>query len=335
MGFPPNRNVASIRRAAAVLDISGGDSFTDLYGTARWNLVALPKIISLRVGTPLLLLPQTYGPFANPRRRAEAASIVDRARCAWARDPDGYAALRELLGDRFDPVRHREGVDVAFALPSRPPVGRIASECLPSGSDEVVVGLNVSGLIMNDPDSAARQFGLTIDYPRVVLELSRRLLDDVADRLVLVPHVRGTGSESDDVACQAVAAELAMPDRVSVLPPGLGASETKWYLSQLDWFCGTRMHATIGALSTGVPAAAIAYSLKTKGVFETCDMGHAVVDARSSSNHDVVDRLIELAARNRVERARLQARVDGVVRRACDQFAEILETVSSPESPQS
>ena len=191
--FPPNRNVEAIRRSAAVLDVSGGDSFTDLYGARRWHLVTLPKLISLRVGTPLVLLPQTYGPFRDPRRRRQAADIVANAQAAWARDPDGLDFLRELLGDRFDPTRHRQGVDVAFALsPRRPdelPDDLVA--CLDPARDHVTVGLNVSGLLMNEPDGGKSQFGLELDYRQLIDQVSSRLLDEVADHLVLVPHVRG------------------------------------------------------------------------------------------------------------------------------------------------
>ena len=249
------------------------------------------------------------------------------------RDPRGFDALRELLGDRFDPLRHREGVDVAFALPAIPPTDR-ARVTLPERTlGDVVVGLNVSGLIANDPQRSTSQFELSADYWRVVCGTGRRLLDEVADRLVLVPHVRGSGSESDDAACRAVAAELAEPERVSVLPGGLTASETKWCIAQLDWFCGTRMHATIAALSTGVPAASIAYSLKTQGVFETCGMGHAVVDARSVPTAEAINNLVELARRHSEERSYLAGRFGEVVDRAQLQFAEILDSIDGEGRP--
>jgi colanic acid/amylovoran biosynthesis protein len=54
-----NANVRFLRCTKAVLDISGGDSFTDLYGKLRVNLVTLPKQLTLRLGLPLFLLPQT------------------------------------------------------------------------------------------------------------------------------------------------------------------------------------------------------------------------------------------------------------------------------------
>ena len=42
----------------AVLDISGGDSFTDIYGKKRFQAMALTKRMALDAGVPLILLPQ-------------------------------------------------------------------------------------------------------------------------------------------------------------------------------------------------------------------------------------------------------------------------------------
>lgn len=330
VGVPPNRNVDAIRSSAVVLDITGGDSFTDLYGPRRWHSSILPKQITLRVGTPLVLLPQTYGPFTHPGRQQAAARVVAAAESAWARDPDGLDQLQQILGSDFDPARHRQGVDVAFALPAVPPsdLPDPLGPWLSSGSPRpTTVGLNVSGLLANDPDTARQEFGLALDYKRAVRRLAERLLDEVCDRLVLVPHVRGASDESDDAACRDLARTLDLPERVVTLPAGLDASQTKWCISRLDWFCGTRMHSTIAALSSGVPAAAVAYSHKTRGVFETCGLRHAVVDARSVGTPDAVDQLVELATRRDGDRAVLADTVDGVIDRASRQFDEILASV--------
>lgn len=295
LGGLGNPGVRDVDRADAVLDISGGDSFTDLYGPRRFQLVALPKLIALQRGTPLVLLPQTYGPFDSPRARRTAARIVRGAAMAWARDPDSYAALQALLGAAFDPARHRRGVDVAFLLEPRRPrdhVARPLEDWLAAGDGAPVVGLGVSGLIYGDP-AAAAQFGLAADYRAVVGELAQRLVTGAGARLVLVPHVRGSGQESDDRACADMLDRLepSARERVLMLPAGLGAAETKWAISRLDWFCGTRMHSTIAALSSGVPAAAIAYSGKTRGVFATCGVEAWVADARTEGTAAVVERV--------------------------------------------
>lgn len=292
LGGLGNPGVREVDQAAAVLDISGGDSFTDLYGRSRLQLVTLPKLIALQLGTPLILLPQTYGPFSSPRVRRVAETIVRGAAMAWARDPDGYDALRVLLGDAFDPTRHRCGVDVAFLLePRRPPehVAGVFQEWV--DSDEPIAGLGVSGLIYGD-ESADRRFGLTIDYRKAVSMLARHLVGRGV-RLVLVPHVRGTGAESDDRACEDLLQRLgpSMRERVSILPPALDAGQTKWCIGKMDWFCGTRMHSTIAGLSSGVPSAAIAYSGKIRGVFATCGQEEWVADARSTGTTELVNRL--------------------------------------------
>jgi polysaccharide pyruvyl transferase WcaK-like protein len=49
------------------------------------------------------------------------------------------------------------------------------------------------------------------------------------------------------------------------------------------------MHSTIAALSSGVAACALAYSLKARGVFESCGVGEAVVDLRRLSADAAVE----------------------------------------------
>ena len=108
-------------RSQAVLDVSGGDSFTDLYGPHRFAAMTLAKRVALRAGRPLILLPQTLGPFNDPVHRAQAAEILAGANASWVRDRRSEDTLVELLGDRFDPFRHRRGPDMAVLLPTKQP----------------------------------------------------------------------------------------------------------------------------------------------------------------------------------------------------------------------
>lgn len=325
LGGLGNPGVRTIGRADAVLDLSGGDSFTDLYGRRRFQLVALPKLVALRRRTPLVLLPQTYGPFEASWARRSAERIVRSATMAWARDPDSHEALHALAGEDYDPARHRQGVDVAFLLEPRRPAPAVAGpleDWLADHDGEPVAGLGVSGLVYSDP-GAAERFGLTLDYRQAVMTLAKRLVGEAGARLVLVPHVRGNGAESDDRACEAVLAALppTTRERVRILPPGLDAGETKWLVGKLDWLCGTRMHSTIAALSSGVPSAAIAYSGKTRGVFATCGQEAWVADARAGDTAAVVEHVwrawegreqaaVELAPRLTTVRAEAEAQMD-------------------------
>ena len=166
VGGRVNPGTRAMARADAVLDISGGDSFTDLYGPKRWQSVEMPKSLALQLGRPLVLLPQTYGPYRAPEAQRKAEEIVRGSAAAWARDERSFAILQELAGPEFDPGRHRVGVDVAFGLPPRRPKGSLGTTIegwLAGDRTAPVVGLNVSGLLFNDPGARA-QFGLAGDY---------------------------------------------------------------------------------------------------------------------------------------------------------------------------
>lgn len=318
----PSGPAQRIREADAVLDISGGDSFTDLYGPVRFASITDAKHAALEFGRPLVLLPQTYGPYQHERTRADAADIVRRAAMCWARDGRSFETLKTLLGDAFDPERHRNGVDVAFALVPREPATPLPQPVagwLGDQRERPTIGLNVSGLIYNDPVAMRERYGFVADYRDVILGFIRRVLAETDANIVLVPHVlKPPGHyESDPGANESVLAALrdepdnrihrAAAGRVAAVPacaddPG----QVKWVISRCDWFCGTRMHATIAGLSTGVPTAAIAYSLKTQGVFETCGVGDAVVDPRELDTDAVVERLMSLLA----DREQLRDRVE-------------------------
>jgi colanic acid/amylovoran biosynthesis protein len=323
------RNVAAraIADADAILDLSGGDSFTDLYGEHRFRTVAVPKQIGSRKRRRLLLLPQTYGPFASERTRQLASQLVLRARAAWARDEASLDVLRELTASGFDPDRHRSGVDVAFLLPPRPlDDDSVALRWLSDGQSPLV-GLNVSGLLHLDA-GARRQYGLRVDYARAMFELLQRLLTKTDARVVLVPHVLGNrpDGESDNIACEQLRNSIEEPlrSRVALAPWTTDPGEAKWLISRLDWFCGTRMHSTIAALSSGVPAAAVGYSPKTAGVFATCGLADQVADGRQLETSELTDLLWWSYIEREESARRLRSTLPGVLELAEQQMDDVV-----------
>ncbi len=291
-----NGGIKTISQSDAVLDISGGDSFTDLYGTRCFETIILPKQLTLQQKRPLVLLPQTYGPFTDSACEKEASEIVKRARSAWARDARSFEILKDLLGSSFDSAIHKCGVDVAFGLPAKKPdqLSPELEEYLTADTEKV--GINISGLIYNNFGHAREQFGFRADYKRAVVDLVRRFLTETDCSIALVPHVVTPEGhhESDVDACRDVVAQFSdeeMRKRLTVVPAYVNPCEVKWVISRFDWFCGTRMHATIAALSSAVPVSAISYSPKTLGVFETCGQGEHVADPQQLDERDLVEHL--------------------------------------------
>jgi polysaccharide pyruvyl transferase WcaK-like protein len=325
LGGLGNPAAAGLRAATVVFDISGGDSFTDLYGPHRFATVIEPKELCLELGRPLVLLPQTYGPFRSDASRARVRRVLSGIDQAWSRDDDSHAALVELARDDVDPSRLRRGVDLAFALPAASETA-IDPGLLEWLDRDPVAGLNVSGLVMTDTDD--RRFGLGYDYRATVTELLARLTAET--NVLLVPHVIGGpgADDSDPPVLEELHTSLPadIAGRVRIAPAYTNPQTVKAMISQLDWFCGTRMHATVASLSSGVPSAALAYSQKTLGVFATCGQADQVVNP-SDSTADAIERVWEsYLDRDRIGRE-LATSVPDVVTRSRDQFRQILDGI--------
>ncbi len=317
----------AMMNADAVVDVSGGDSFTDIYGPARFDQIILPKLMAIDAEVPLILLPQTFGPFQFKRSRRIARHILKRCTLAIARDVASLDYLRELLGADFEESRHRLGVDLAFGLPSVKPTCGLPPE---------TVGINVSGLLWNQSGEAAEQFGLRCDYRAALLQLVRRMLRNETVKIHLVPHVTpGGGSESDLVASKALKEHFCqgLQNRISIEETAKTPSAIKGVIEQTCWFVGARMHATIAALSTATPVSNMAYSRKAAGVFDCCGAGAQVHDLRELDTRELVDRLINDFKNRHEQAALLKSQLPFVMRRWAYQMDVISAAVKIAAHP--
>lgn len=335
LGGGINPIAKQILKSAVILDISGGDSFTDLYGERVFKVVAYPKVIAIENKIPLILLPQTYGPYLSADSRKQAEKIVKGSFLAWARDVESFEELKSLLGNYFDESRHFSGVDVAFLLPNFPPKNSLSNTLQNwlTERNKTVAGINISGLIYNQPDKAYSQYGFKADYQQAVYQFIKKLLNESDANIVLIPHVLVNENhyESDMAACKKVLSLFQDSDkrRIEIISDHYNQCEIKWVISQLDWFCGTRMHATIAGLSTGVATAAIAYSLKTRGVFKTCGQELQVIDPRELETQAVVDGLWQCWLQRDKVKFDLQQKLPQVLATAKQQMDTICANIAN------
>jgi polysaccharide pyruvyl transferase WcaK-like protein len=258
-----------------VLDIGEGDSWTDIYGLERYAFHAGTKIAALALGKPLVLAPQTIGPFVHPAQRWIADRVMHRARAVFTRDAlsSAYVASR--------PVRCEtaEFIDVAFRLPY---------ERHAKAADRVRVGINVSGLLYRGGYSGRNELGLTIDYVDFTNRLIAALIERGAE-IHLVPHVIvGDGNDDDRSVVPALTARFP---QVRVPDVFADACAAKSFMSGLDFVVGGRMHACIGAFSAGTPVVPIAYSRKFNGLFGTLGYPH-FVDGRTVDTRTALDQTL-------------------------------------------
>lgn len=262
------RLVARVAGCDLLFDLSAGDSFTDIYGAKRLAQQCFTKFLALAAARPLVLCPQTVGPFDTGYGRLLSGLIVKRCRKVFVRDQLSL----DYLG-RAGLERHAELVtDLAFALPYDPLL-------YPRESGALQVGVNVSGLLLNGGYTGANQFAMKMDYPGFIRELLGRLSAKPGVVLHLVPHVISELYEVEDDyrACRQLALEFP---QCRLAPRFRTPSQAKSYIANLDFFTGARMHATIAAFSSGVPVVPVAYSRKFAGLFGSLGY-HCLVDGKA------------------------------------------------------
>ena len=307
----PHRALAVLRRADLAVDICGGDSFADIYGRKRLRTMMLLQGMALATRTPLVFAPQTIGPFTHPGSKRLARAILNRAAVVATRDALSTEALA-ALGVKGG----IEASDVALRLPYEAPPPR-AEGARPR------VGINPSGLLAAGGYTGKGELGLSGEAYRAMLKtvVERLQARPEAPEVHLVPHVvPGDGGVEDDArACR----ELAAACPGTVLAPEFDTpSEAKGYIAGMDFFAGARMHACIGAFSSGVPVVPMAYSRKFAGLFGTLGYGRTV-DCRTESAGAIADAILtgfaerdvlkaEAAAALARGRARLQVYEDAL-----------------------
>lgn len=298
-----------IQSARLVVSLAGGDSFSDIYGLRRFLYIILPQLLALAVHRPLILLPQTLGPFKSRLAQAAARFIMSRAQIVFARDDESLAAARDVLGPKRGNLRFSP--DMAFALQGRVPSGGEPDWLRSRQPDVPLVAVNVSGLLHIGGYSKDNMFALGLDYREVMRSVVVWLTAEAGAHVVLISHVTGpkAGEEDDAVACASLfeAARSQCHGRLHLAAAEYDHREIKHLIGRCDFVIGSRMHATIAALSQGVPAIGLAYSRKFLGVFRSVEVEDLVIDLRNTDTATVLARVQTAFASRADHRRRLQA----------------------------
>ncbi|MEO8723313.1 MAG: polysaccharide pyruvyl transferase family protein [Sphingobium sp.] len=246
---------SAVKQLDCMLDIGAGDSFAEIYGPKRFLFLWLTKVQTIFRKVPLILSPQTIGPFARTPYRQLASFALRGARAVVARDTMSYDVAR-TMAPRANVLL---AVDVAFVLP-------FDSQTNLRAGPKLRIGINASGLLLHEAEIGRNRFGLSYDYGA----LTRRLISSLVARpdveVHLIAHATSKDDASDDDARWADRLAQEFPTVIRV-PNFVGPSEAKSYISGLDFLVSGRMHACIGAYSAGTPVVPLAYSRKFSGLF--------------------------------------------------------------------
>lgn len=235
-----------------IFDITYGDGFSDIYGK-KWNVITnLLKEIAIKSKTPLILLPQTYGPYKSKFLKKWALHIIKESSLAFARDSLSTSEINEKLGGKVITA-----TDLAFALP-------YDQDKYNLNSDKFKIGINISSLLWD----GGHNIKLATDYQEYCRCIVRNYVDKENTEIHIIPHVINADDynalENDSRVCKIIHEEF--PNTI-LAPDFKNPVDAKSYISNMDIFIGARMHSTIGSMSSGVPTIPFSYSKKFEGLF--------------------------------------------------------------------
>lgn len=229
----------------------GGDNYSLDYGRPKWFFRA--NDIILRKGKPTILWGASVGPFDKDAEfELWAAKALKHVTLICARESETVAYLASLGVTK----NVRLVADPAFIL--EPTAVDLDADGL-GVLREPCFGLNLSPLL-------GRYWRREKPWIDAAADCLRAVLKVVEMPVVLVPHVF-TPSSDDAAFLKSVAARVPEArERCVVIAKQYSAPQLKWIISQLVGFAGARTHATIAALSSGVPTVSIGYSMKSRGI---------------------------------------------------------------------
>ena len=148
-------------------------------------------------------------------------------------------------------------------------------DCFSKGD---VIGINISNYVLGD-------FSLGTPFGQEVVKMLDYIVKDTNLQVLLVPHVLWdfkTDKQDDRQVASVIMERYGNTKRFSVMNvDNLNYCQIRHIISKCKMFVGGRTHAVISAYSTCVPAIALGYSIKSRGIAKDLGLSeNLVVDSK-------------------------------------------------------
>ena len=264
----------NIQKCDIIIDLTYGDSFSDIYGMKNFVLYSVPKIITENLHIPLILGPQTYGPFKSKMAEHLAKRMLKNTDYIFADDESAQQVVRLIPKKR---------VCVTSDLAMELPYDKCLSDQEHGNNTELDIGINVSNLLWYD----GKDFGFSLDY----VQFTKQLIEELSQKYHV--HLIAHTYDKNDGEYR-IAEELHhLYPKTILARTFVSPIDAKNYISKMDFFIGARMHATIGAFSSGVPIAPIAYSRKFSGLYGSIGYPY-IIDCTVLDESEAVNKVLKM-----------------------------------------
>ena len=235
-------NIVNAHEIDLILDISGF-ALSDQWGWRKSARVALYTNHAKAHNTPVIFLPQSFGPFEQRRTHFFSKRALAAASCIHARDLQSYDVVSHMLGSSN---QIRRTPDLTIPVTVAPTVD------VEPGTVALVPNIRLT-------DMGGKTEGEHV--VQAFADLGRKLQRHGL-RVVVAPHT----TEQGDHDLSAQLAEKLNPE--APVWEGIDAYTMKARLAACHLVVAARYHAAVAALSSGVPCIVVGWSHKYASLVE-------------------------------------------------------------------
>ena len=304
-----------------VVGCSGGyfNGTPDLSGDLSVYCTLAPFAIAERLGTPVILAPQSIGPFGDRRQRRAAERILLDAALVLAREDTSFDLAREL---GVPAARLHRSVDSAFGFPPGPADGWRAK--LDLTDQDTVVGMTARQWL--DPAGQAR-------FERGLAGLIDHIQDDLGFTVVLIPQNTSDLVGEDDRRTNRRIAASCRGSRVPILmEEQCDPTAITGLYASLDLLVGMRFHSVIFALTSYVPSIAIQYHYKAGGIMHDLGLDDWVVGLDDAGVTTLIERFDQLVRERDAYLAHLRTVLPAYIART-EEVPGLIRAAYEPGAP--
>lgn len=297
-GYRRKYGLVAERETDAVLD-AAGYAYGDAWGSAGTETLARNAGNWKRSGKRVLLLPQAFGPFQDPRNRRAFTSLLRSVDRVFARDAESLEHIR-MTGAGLANVRAAPDFTngVQAALPGAEAPGGHSACIVPN-----------SRMIRHTPPAVRRRY---VPF----LTACIRRLEQKGIPCFLLPHCE---TEDDALIREIISAHGTLPVVREPDPRVLKGIIGRSYV-----LVGSRYHALVSALCQAVPSLGTSWSHKYRCLFEDYGCGECLLtpDVPPAAMERALDRLVDEPERSR-RVARLRRHADDIRRKTVAMWDDV------------
>ena len=258
---PENKFLRVFYETDLIIDISG-DAIGDYYHLLNMLSIGWRQLLILLFKKPLVLFPQSMGPFTNFASKLIAKMVLNYSKIILVREKISLNYIKQFINR---PKSIFFCLDTAFFLKKNTEettYNKFYERDFP------IIGIAASQLISSEK------------YIKTLSNFSNHLINIYNYNIVLIPHVIDTikNVNDDRIVLKKIYQNLDNREKCLLIERDLDAPVLKNLIGKCDIFIGSRMHSNIASISSNVPTIAISYSHKYSAIMDLFDQGEYVLN---------------------------------------------------------